>query len=252
MDTLRTVNFVTEFMLTSSHPLKQVFHCPEESDFYSHCLESLVLDTADNSRLIVEFGSGEGSPVIKSLVRTNFDGKIQGFELNKVASKIAESQIKQYQLSEQYTVQNCSFFDSPLYQSANCIISNPPYLPAADDKLYQPLLHGGTDGSTIAKKLLSLGCDKVLLMVSSYSNPVGLIDDALDRGYSVVNFEIAPLTFGYYSSEPKVKSAIANLQKQGMAFYSENIYLLAGVLFQKQQKSPRDLSIELIQLMTAL
>ena len=89
-------------------------------------------------------------------------------------------------------------------------------------------------------------------MVSSYSNPVGLIDYALVRGYSVANFEIAPLTFGYYSSESKVKSTIANLQKQGMAFYSENIYLLAGVLFQKQQKSPRDLSIELIELMTAL
>jgi len=36
-----------------------------------------------------------------------------------------------------------------------------------------------------------------------------------------------------------------------MAFYSENIYLLAGVLFKKQEKSQRDLSIELIQLMTA-
>ncbi|CAA9385222.1 Phosphopantothenoylcysteine decarboxylase / Phosphopantothenoylcysteine synthetase [uncultured Microcoleus sp.] len=180
-----------------------------------------------------------------------FDGKIEGFELNKVACKIAESQIKEYELSEQYTVNNCSFFDSPLYESADCVISNPPYLPAVDDKIYQPLLHGGSDGCTIAKKLLSLGCDEVLLMVSSYSNPVGLIDYALARGYSVANFEIAPLNFGYYSSEPKVKSAIATLREQGMAFYSENIYLLAGVLFKKQQKSQRDLSIELIQLMTA-
>ncbi len=238
-------------MLTSSHPLKQVFHCPEESDFYAHCLESLVLNASDNSRLIVEFGSGEGSPVIKSLLRTDFEGKIQGFELNNVAWKIAQSQIKEYELSEQYTVNNCSFFDSPLYESADCVISNPPYLPAVDDKIYQPLLHGGSDGSTIAKKLLSLDSDEVLLMVSSYSNPVGLVDYALDRGYSVANFEIAPLSFGYYSSEPKVKSTIATLRKQGMAFYSENIYLLAGVLFKKQEKSQRDLSIELIQLMTA-
>jgi hypothetical protein len=238
-------------MLTSSHPLKQVFHCPEESDFYSHCLESLVLNASNNYRLIVEFGSGEGRPVIKSLLRTDFDGEIQGFELNNVAWKIAQSQIKEYQLSEQYTVNNCSFFDSPLHQSADCVISNPPYLPAVDDNIYQPLLHGGSDGSTIAKKILSLDCDQVLLMVSSYSNPVGLIDYALELGYSVANFEIAPLNFGYYSSEPKVKSAIANLRKQGMAFYSENIYLLAGVLFQKQQKSRRDLSIELIQLLTA-
>ena len=239
-------------MLTSSHPLKQVFHCPEESDFYAHSLESLVLNDSDRSQTIVEFGSGDGSPVIKSLLRTNFEGKIQGFELNTVAWKIAKSQINEYGLSEQYIVHNCSFFDSPAYKQADCVISNPPYLPAADDKIYQPLLHGGTDGSGIAKKLLSLGCEKVLLMVSSYSHPVGLINYAADRGYAVANFEMAPLTFGYYSSEPKVKSAIAHLRQQGIAFYSQNIYLLAGVLFKKQQKSQRDLSRELMQLMTAL
>lgn len=239
-------------MITLSYPPKQVFHCPEESNFYAQCLENLVLNASDNSRSIVEFGSGEGSPVIKSLLRTNFEGKIQGFELNNLAWKIAQSQIREYELSEQYVVHNCSFFDSPSYKQADCLISNPPYLPAADDKIYQPLLHGGTDGSKIAKKLLSLGCDEVLLMVSSYSNPVGLIDYALDRGYSVAGFEIAPLTFGYYSSESKVKNAIATLRKEGMAFYSENIYLLAGVLFKQQQNSQRDLSIELIQLMTAL
>lgn len=239
-------------MLTLSYPPKQVFHCPEESNFYAQCLENLVLNVSDNSRSIVEFGSGERSPVIKSLLRTSFEGKIKGFELNNVAWKIAQSQIREYELSEQYVVYNCSFFDSLLYKQADCLISNPPYLPAADDKIYQPLLHGGTDGSKIDKKLLSLGCDEVLLMVSSYSNPVGLIDYALDRGYSVAGFEIAPLTFGYYSSESKVKNAIATLGKEGMAFYSENIYVLAGVLFKQQQNSQRDLSIELIQLMTAL
>lgn len=239
-------------MLTSSYPLKQVFHCPEESNFYAQCLENLVLNASDNSQLIVEFGSGEGSPVIKSLLRTSFEGKIHGFELNNVAWKIAQSQIEKYELSEQYVVHNCSFFDSPLSKQADCLISNPPYLPAADDKIYQPLLHGGTDGSTIAKRLLSAGCEKVLLMVSSYSNPLGLIDYALERGYSVAGFEISPLSFGYYSSEPKVKKAIATLREQGKAFYSQNIYLLAGVLFKQQQKSHRDLSGELVKLMTVL
>ncbi|MCU0541655.1 MAG: methyltransferase [Oscillatoriaceae cyanobacterium Prado104] len=239
-------------MLTSSYPLKQVFHCPEESDFYAHSLESLVLNTSDSSRSIVEFGSGEGSPVIKALLRTSYEGKIEGFELNNVAWKIAKAQINEFGLSENYIVRNSSFFDSPAYKQADCLISNPPYLPAADNNIYQPLLHGGTDGSGIAKQLLSLGCEKVLLMVSSYSHPVGLINYACDRGYAVANFEIAPLTFGYYSSEPKVKNAIGLLRKQGMAFYSQSIYLLAGVLFKKQEKSQRDLSGELMQLMTAL
>jgi len=41
--------------------------------------------------------------------------------------------------------------------------------PAIDDNIYQPLLHGGTDGSTIARRLLSLNYENVLLML--YSNP---------------------------------------------------------------------------------
>jgi len=66
-------------MLTSSKPLKDVFYCPEESNF-SHSLESLVLNKCDSSTVIVEFGSGDGSPVINSLIKTRFNGIIHGFE----------------------------------------------------------------------------------------------------------------------------------------------------------------------------
>jgi len=37
-----------------------------------------------------------------------------------------------------------------------------------------------------------------------------------------------------------------------MAFYSENIYLLSGVVFKKQSGMKVDLSAELIQIMTSL
>ena len=88
-------------------------------------------------------------------------------------------------------------------------------------------------------------------MVSSYSNPQSLIEYAISQGYSTGNFIISPLNFGYYSSEPKVKSTISQMQKSGLAFYSENIYLLAGVLFTRNQTTV-DLSSELIQVMTSL
>jgi len=48
------------------------------------------------------------------------------------------------------------------------------------------------------------------------------------QDYYVANF-VAPLTFGYYSSEPKVRNRILELKKNGKAFYSENIY--GGVVF---------------------
>jgi hypothetical protein len=37
-----------------------------------------------------------------------------------------------------------------------------------------------------------------------------------------------------------------------MAFYSDKFYFLAGVLFKKQHESTKDLSGELVQVMTAL
>lgn len=238
-------------MLTSSKPLKDVFYCPEESNFYSQCLETLVLNKCDSSTVVVEFGSGDGSPVINSLIKTKFNGIIHGFELNDAAYKIAESHIQEYEFSDKYVVHNTSFFDSSR-PKAEYLISNPPYLPAIDDNIYQPLLHGGTDGSTIARRLLSLDYENVLLMLSSYSNPEGLINYAIAKGYYIANFIVSPLRFGYYSSDPKVRNTISELRRSGMAFYSENIYLLAGVAFKKQHNSVVDLSSELIQLMTAL
>jgi hypothetical protein len=114
-----------------------------------------------------------------------------------------------------------------------------------------PALHGGVDGATITKRLFSVGCDRVFSLISAYSNPVETIEYAITQGYRVIDFTIAPLKFGYYSSESKVKKTIAALKSDRKAFYSPNIYLLAGVLFDRQPTSDPDLSAELLQVMTA-
>lgn len=235
----------------SSKSLKNVFFCPEESDFYSYCLKTLVLNNSAPSESIVEFGSGDGSPVIKALLGTSFNGVVHGFELNGLAYEAAKSKIKEQGLSFKYIIHNSSFFDSsrPISQY---LISNPPYLPAWDNKLYQPLLYGGIDGITLTKQLLNLDYENVLVMVSSYSNPVGLIDYARTKSYCISNFIISPLKFGYYSSEPKVSNRIGELRSIDKAFYSKNIYLLAGVLFTKQHKSQMDLGTEFTQIITSL
>jgi hypothetical protein len=50
----------------------------------------------------------------------------------------------------------------------------------------------------------------------------------------------------------KVKNAIEQLRRNGQAFYSQNIYFLAGVLFKKEDDYNLDISTELLKVMTAL
>lgn len=229
----------------------EVFFCPEESHFYSHCLERLVLSHCQNSDAVIEFGCGDGSPVINSLLRTQFNSIIDGYELNPAACKVAQSRIDQYDLGHKYIVHNQSFFDSPKPR-ATYLIANPPYLPAPDNDICMPSLHGGTDGASITNYLLTLNFPNVMLLVSSYSNPLRTIACAAENGYAIADFMVTPLQFGYYSSEPKVKNWIAHLRQDRKAFYSNTTYFLAGVLFKKKSISTTDLSSELSRVVTAL
>jgi methylase of polypeptide subunit release factors len=231
--------------------MKNIFFCPDESNFYSNCLENLVLKNCQKSEYVVEFGSGDGSPVINSLLRNKFNGVIHGFELNTSAWKAANLTIDEYNLGHKYIIHNSCLFESS-QPEAEYLVANPPYLPAPDKEIYMPLLFGGIDGATVTNELLSLGYDNVLLLVSSYSNPESTIAHAKSNGYRVTNFIVLPLKFGYYSSEPKVKNHIEELRKNKMAFYSGDYYFLAGVLFQKSQESRVDLSNQLAQVMTSL
>jgi methylase of polypeptide subunit release factors len=229
----------------------QVFFCPEESQFYAQCLEKMVLSQGTATDSIVEFGAGDGSPVIQALLKSTFDGVIQGYELNPEAHAVAQARIDQYGLTDHYRVHNdCFFAGSPA--QAQTLIANPPYLPAPDNQLYMPSLHGGSDGASITKRLLAQGCDQVMLMISAYSNPVDTVEYARQLGYQVVDFMVTPLKFGYYSCEPKVREAIAQLQRRRQAFFSDRIYFLSGALFQQQHPQNDCLAEEFLKVMTAL
>lgn len=235
-----------------SYSPNEVFFCPEESQFYSQCLEKMLLNHCTQKETVVEFGAGDGSPVINCLLKSRFNGTIHGYELNAAACELARSRIEQYRLDRKYQVHNHCFFKGLQSRPANYLIANPPYLPAPDDQICMPSLHGGADGATITKRLLSVDCDTVLLMISAYSNPVETLEYAIAQGYKIVDFMISPLRFGYYSSEPKVRTCIAELRQRRQAFYSSNIYFLAGVVFTKQRTADPDLTAELIKVMTAL
>ncbi|MDX2230222.1 MAG: SAM-dependent methyltransferase [Leptolyngbyaceae cyanobacterium bins.349] len=246
-----TLEFFPRQETVESFTEDEVFFCPEESYFYSYCLERFVLSACSSQDQVIEFGCGDGTPVIHSLTRNFFPGVIHGYELNSAACSVANSRIEKYRLTNRYIVHNESFFDAAKPQ-AEYLIANPPYLPAPDEDICMPALRGGHDGSGITCQLLTLNLPSVLLMISSYSNPIDTVNHAIANGYYVADFMVSPLQFGYYSSEPKVKQTIQQLHRDRRAFFSDNIYLLAGVLFRKHHRTAIDLSQELLKVMTAL
>lgn len=239
-----------------------VFDCPMESLFYSQCLQKVCRSmppSRDGSPpVIVEFGAGDGSPVIDALLKVgrSFNGHVHGFELNPVAASIARTRAAQLGLSDKYKVHHSCFFkgaEALRSQHGQWLVANPPYIPAPDNDILMPELHGGVDGATLTNNLLGLGYPNAMLLVSSYSNPLSTIAHARKLGYSVTDFLITPLPFGHYSSEPKVKNWIRKMKSQDQAFFTERPtgaksttgasngwYLLAGVLFQKQPATSSD------------
>lgn len=214
-----------------------IFVCDEESHFYSQCLEKLLVKNSSGTQTVVEFGSGDGTPVIACLMHSQFSGTIHGFELNKRAADLANSRAIQSQVSKHYKIHNSCFFKGMSDIPASCLIANPPYIPAPDNKILMPALHGGEDGANLTRELMTFGFDSAILLISSYANPVETLEHARKQGYQVTDFMVSPMPFGVYSSEPKVKNWIWKMRTEGKAFCSDNWYLLAGVLLQKRQKS---------------
>ncbi|DBA74455.1 TPA: hypothetical protein ACH3X1_011200 [Trebouxia sp. C0004] len=220
---------------SSRHTRNDVFVCDEESQFYSQCLEKLLVKNSSSNQTVIEFGSGDGSPVINCLVQSQFSGVIHGFELNQKAAALAHSKAVETHVSGRYKIHNSCFFQGMRDIPASCLIANPPYIPAPDNNILMPALHGGEDGANLTRDLMTLGFDSAILLMSSYANPVDTLQHARNHGYQVTDFVVTPMPFGYYSSEPKVKNWIWKMRAEGKAFCSDSWYLLAGVLFQKCQ-----------------
>jgi methylase of polypeptide subunit release factors len=106
--------------LAGMYSPEQVFFCPEESQFYSQCLEKMVFNQCQIYQQVIEFGTGDGSPVISALLKTGFAGTVQGYELNPTACQVAQNRAEQYGIAERYQfITSASLKDmSPLVQIA--------------------------------------------------------------------------------------------------------------------------------------
>lgn len=191
--------------------------------------------------------------MVDALQHSKFKGLVHGYEIQNASWELAKARIEQYQVQQHYIVHHDNFFDTVDKPDARTLVTNPPYLPICNpDVLYLKGLYGGPDGSMISRKLLAMEYQTVMLMVSSFSDPAGLIQFAGDQGYSVVDFVVQPLIFGCYSSQPEVQNRIWELFRDGKAFFSDHYYLLAGVVFQKRKPIDPELSGDLMALMRSI
>jgi len=225
------------------------FFDPIESGFYASCLENLLADTRCAPFLadgVVELGAGTGIPMVEALRRQESTVQVRGFELDDRSSEVARRTVEKAGLAN-YQIVHGDFFDGAHTGGERCAVANPPYLPAPGDA---PELWGGDTGAEVARRVLSEGFETVLLLVSSISDPVGLLDHAWAAGYRVSDWMARPIVFGRYTRDRRVSRRVGELARGGRAFFTPESYVIAGVTWVSEPRGLDDRDA-LTQVLTA-
>ncbi|WP_238428969.1 class I SAM-dependent methyltransferase [Frankia nepalensis] len=225
------------------------FFDPVESGFYASCLENLLADTRLGPVLadgVVELGAGTGIPMIEALRRQESAVPVRGFELDERSSRVAARIVEKSGLAN-YRIVHGDFFAGAREGLERCAVGNPPYLPARG---HSPELWGGDTGAEISRRVLSAGFETVLLLVSSISDPVGLLDHAQAAGYRVADWMARPIVFGAYTRDRQVSGRVGELARRGHAFFTHDRYVIAGVTWVADPAVP-DGSEALLRVLTA-
>ena len=237
-----------------------VFGCEAETSFYARCLELLVFKGYNGARPpdhIAEFGSGSGDAVVAAMAGTRYAGTVHGIEIDEASFSFGRRLVHGEHLEGKYTIELGNFFLTP--PEADCLIGNPPYLPrlqkstekiSADDRALLDQCCGGQTGAEVSQRLLSLEYKQVMLLISSYSNPLEIINAARQNNYALVAWLGWSTRLGRLGL--LVEPAIRNLQEQSKAFLlsDSDLYLLCGVLWSKSSRA--EVSAEERLLVTSL
>lgn len=237
-----------------------VFGCEDETSFYARCLELLVFNGYNGARPpdhIAEFGSGSGDAVVAAIAGTRYEGTVHGIEIDEASFDSGRRLVRGEHLEDKYIMELGDFFLGP--PRADCLVGNPPYLPLlqrstgkidADDKALLDQCCGGQTGAEVSQRLLSLEYEQVMLLISSYSNPLEILHAARQNNYAVVAWLGWSTRLGRLGL--LVEPAIRNLEEQSKAFLlsDSDLYLLCGVLWSK--RSGGEVSAEERLLVTSL
>ncbi len=226
-----------------------VFWDPEESHFYAMALRAFLRDQkfvrAERHEL-VELGVGSGRPMLEVLLDRDLDVKVTGYDISERAVAYAQKLAAEHNVRDRYEVCLGNFFmHSP--SSYAIAVSNPPYIPAPNsDGLSMPELWAGVEGTNFTTGLINGKYNRLIVILSGYSNPLAVIEYAAQRGYSVANFMIKTIQLGPWSREDKVFNHIKMLAAQGKAFLQGDRYCLAAVAWTRSPSSS-DLSSALVR-----
>jgi hypothetical protein len=229
------------------------FSSTDESAHYGSSVR-LLLDQYRSqlrweSEGVVELGTGDAT-AIAEVVRALPGLRVHSFDISSSSVERARENIAAHGVADRYTVELDDFFDSADAcggRPVSTVISNPPYLPAADRDLLMPELWGGPYGNDPVLQLLKAGYENAIVAVASYADPATTVATAGDLGYRVANFLAMGLDFGRYSSEPKVLEQIRRLCAAGRGWAGEHDYMVAVVLFTKNPEIPGDRSAQLLR-----
>ena len=189
---------------------------------------------------VVELGTGDAT-AISQVVEALPGLRVHSFDISAPTVETARANIAVRGIADRYLVEHGDFFDQADAAGGppvSTVISNPPYIPAADGDILMPELWGGVHGNDLVLRLLKAGYDTVIAAVASYSDPGTTVRTAEDLGYRVVNFLAMGLDFGPYSNEPKVRRHIDALCAEGRGWADDDGYMVAIALFTRNRDIP--------------
>ncbi len=93
---------------------------------------------------VIEFGAGDGTPVINCLLKTHFNGHIHGYELNPSSHEVASGRIQQVGALAQppgSASLACQHSGHCVWQPLQCLYGSGACMPACGGLAAQEVVH---------------------------------------------------------------------------------------------------------------
>jgi len=227
--------------------LSDAFYDVDESPFYASEVASFArrIDSPPNCLTIHEFGSGSAQAVCDVFGLLPERAQIIGYEIDPTSCQIARAMVSAAGLSDRYLIREEDFFAArDAIKCRSALVANPPYLPISGSTSAFPDLSGGPSGNEVSKQILRSGFGRVLLIMSSFADPLSLFDEAIRLGYRLVYWNSISVPFGQHCNRPNVAAGIHRLAASGRAYVQENRYLVMATEWSLSRDTPDTLGID--------
>ena len=162
-------------------------------------VEEALVFARDHSRpTVVDVGTGSGCIAI-AIARELPRARVLAIDTSESALRVARRNAERLGVSDRVTFVQSNLFEG-VEDTADLIVSNPPYVPAGDERILQPevgrhephvALFGGEDGLAIVRRLFRDAPEHLapggrLIAEFGFGQEDGVRDAAADAGWSIV------------------------------------------------------------------